>query len=150
MYRRTFAILIGVLALAGVAAGCGGDDSDSLTKAEFVKQGDAMCEEVNNDARAELGAFIAKARGSKGGVTPSQEEELVTTVIVPLFQQQLDGLNELGTPEGDAEAEEIIKGMEEVLAEAEANPVGLASSGDPYGKSEQLALDYGFKSCGHS
>ena len=48
MSKRLIAMLAGVMAIAIVAAGCG-SSSDStptpfvLTKAEFIKQGDAIC-----------------------------------------------------------------------------------------------------------
>jgi hypothetical protein len=149
MYRRTFALLIGVLAAAVFAAGCGDDDSSaSLTKAEFVKQGDAICKEANKEGADALGAYLKKEAG--GGLpNPEQEQELISTVVVPLLQKQVDGLNDLGIPE-DKKVSEFVEELESVLTEAEENPVGTTASGTPFAESESMAQALGFEACGHN
>jgi len=152
MYRRTFAILISVLALAAVAAGCGEDESSSssLTKAEFVKQGDAMCKEVNRKARNEVGAFLQK---NSNGELPNAEQEvvLITTIIAPQLQKQVDGLNELGIPENDnGEIAKFVEEVESVADEAEEDPKAAISEGTPFEEAEDLAKPLGFEECGHN
>ncbi len=148
MYRRTFAILISVLALAGIAAGCGGDDSDSLTKAEFVEQASKVCKEVNKETQKNLEAAVK----AQEGVPPSKntEEQLVNSVVIPALQKQHEELQELGAPEGDEDrVDAIVAELEKVTKEAEANPVGVAAQSDPFLKVDQLMKDYGIEACRH-
>src|SRR6185436_8133637 len=98
---------ISVLALAGIAAGCGGgDDGDSLTKAEFVDQASKICKDINKETQKNLEA----AAKTQEGVPPSKngEEQLVNNIVIPALQKQKDELKELGSPEGDEDQIEAI------------------------------------------
>lgn len=152
MYRRTFAILISVLALGAFAAGCGDDDesTETVTKAEYVEVGDAACKEAVKTGREELEEYLSEQNDGK---LPSrdQEEELIETVIVPLLEKQIEGLEEAGLPKGsEKEAEAFLTELESVKTEAEENPVGTAASGTPFAESEAMAQALGFKECGHN
>lgn len=148
----TFLAVSLVVAMAAFAAGCGDDSSaNSLSKAEFVKQGDAVCKKANKAEEDELIDYLEKASRANGGkpLTQAQESELVTTVVAPLIQLQVDTLNDLGSPEGSEEqADAFIAELEDVLEEAEENPVGTAASGEPFAESEKMAKELGFKFCG--
>jgi hypothetical protein len=150
---KFFVISLAALAL-GVAAGCGDDDSSaagSLTKAEFVEQGDAICKKANEKGSTQLIAYLKSHAGTEKPLTKEQEKELVSTVIVPLLEKQIDGLNQLGTPEeGEEEAQALIAELEDILAEAKADPIGTAASGGPFAESEKKAKELGFKECGHN
>lgn len=151
MYRRTFAILISVLALAGIAAGCGGGDdgeSNSLTKAEFVKQASQICDEIDKETQKNLEA----AARSQEGVPPSKntEEQLVNNIVIPALQKQSEQLGELGAPEGDEEEiDAIIGALDDVAADAEANPVGVAAEPTPFREVDELMKDYDLDDCLH-
>ena len=60
MNKASLAVLAVLVALAALVAGCGdGDDSDTtatLTKAEFIKQGDRICEKAEEQSEAQLRA----------------------------------------------------------------------------------------------
>jgi hypothetical protein len=149
MYRRTFAILISVLALAGIAAGCGGgDDGDSLTKAEFVDQASKICLNINKETQKNLEA----AAKTQEGVPPSKnsEEQLVNNIVIPALQKQSEELKELGVPEGDEDQVEAITAeLDSVIQSAEENPVGVAAEADPFLDVDQLMKDYGLEACRH-
>jgi hypothetical protein len=151
MHRRTFAILISVLALAGVAAGCGDDNAssaDSVTKAEFVKQATEACKEVNKETQKNLLA----ATKSQEGVPASEntEKQLITTVVVPALTKQAERLEAIGAPEGDEEqVEAITDELHNVIEEAEQNPVGVAAQTDPFLEVDQMMKDYGIEACRH-
>ncbi|HSK49536.1 MAG TPA: hypothetical protein VK889_03480 [Solirubrobacterales bacterium] len=57
--------MAGVLAFGLVAAGCGSSDDSTdtveetvtLTKAEFIKQGDQICEQAEDDSEGEAEEF---------------------------------------------------------------------------------------------
>jgi malonyl CoA-acyl carrier protein transacylase len=153
MYRRTFAILMGVLAVAAIAAGCGGGDSsaESLTKAEFVKKANAICARLSGESQAELLAYInknVKGSGNKA-LTKGQEEELVESLVVPSVNKQIEELDALGAPEGDEEQiDAFIEELESTVEEAEEETVGFTEE-RPFAEAEKLAREYGISECGH-
>ncbi len=127
---RTLAAL---LAVALLAAGCGGDDESTggedqsgeppvLTKEEYLREADAVCARVNEDLRA--------AERPQDGP--------------PIIEQGLGELENIPPPEGDAEqlAEIYAAGREAV---AELDDAQGPPSGDPFKKFTDLAADYGFK-----
>lgn len=142
--------------LAALVAGCGGgdettDETVTLTKVEFIKQGDAICQAGNKEIEEGFEEF-AKENNLPENKEPSKEQgvELVETVLLPNIQQQGEELRELGAPEGDEEqVEEILDSLDEAVAEGEDDPESLFSGDtDPFGKPNQMASDYGFKVCG--
>ena len=139
--------------MAAFVAGCGDDESsaDSLSKTEFVEQGDPACKKANDKGEKQLLAFLKSNAKAEKPLTKDQEAELVNTVIVPLIKTQVDTLNGLGSPEGsEEEAEALIAELESIQGEAEKDPVKTASSGEPFAESEKMAKELGFKYCGHN
>jgi hypothetical protein len=147
-----------VLALvAAIVAGCGGsDDSGSetteatvtLTKAEFIKQGDAICEEANEQNETEAEEFAEDNGFTLEKATDEQLEEAITEVLVPSLNQQVGDIAALGAPQGDEEqVEKIVVSLEDGAGEIEDEP-SLAFEGDPLKESSRLAKDYGFEVCG--
>ena len=138
--RRTIVILV-ALALAAVAltaTGCGDDDGgdetstgsdQSLSKEEFIAQGDQICTE--GDAKIDAEGSQPQFAGR-----PGQVVQLVRQVIVPGMRAQLQQLRELPPPEGDeAEIQAMLDAFEQGIDELEANPRQLAgappSTGSP-------------------
>lgn len=142
--------------LAALVAGCGGgdettDETVTLTKVEFIKQGDAICQTGNKEIEEGFEEF-AKENNLPENKEPSKEQgvELVETVLLPSIQQQGEEIRELGAPEGDEEqVDELLTSLEDAVAEGEDDPESLFSGDtDPFGKPNQMASDYGFKVCG--
>jgi hypothetical protein len=147
-------VLAALVALAAIVAGCGGgDDSDttggdSLTKAEFIKQGDAICEKANDQSEAEAEKFAKENDFKLERPTKEQLEEAVTEILVPNFNRQVEDLKALGVPEGDEEqVEEMIGSLETAADEIEGDP-SLVFEEQVLKEPAQLAEDYGFKVCG--
>jgi hypothetical protein len=144
-----------LVALAAVVAGCGGsDDSDtsaSLTKAQFVKQADAICVNSNKEIESEFESY-AKEKGWDENKEPSkdQQEEAIVDVVAPNIQGQVDEIKDLGAPEGDEETiETMLAAVEEGVEELEENPGQLTEEGkNPLAKGSKLARDYGLAECG--
>lgn len=156
MRKPVFAVLIGALAIAAIASGCGGGDSSSestasLTKAEFVKEGNAICSKGNAEIESEFEAF-SKERNLSETKAPSKEvqEEAAEDILIPAISSQLKEIRALGTPEGDeGEVEEILAGAEEALEEGEEDPISLL--GNEPGKFKEvnkMAREYGLTVCG--
>jgi hypothetical protein len=142
--------------LAALVAGCGGgddttDETVTLTKVEFIKQGDAICKAGNKEIEKGFEEF-AEENDLPENKEPSQEQgvELVETVLLPNVQQQAEELRELGAPEGDEEqVDELLTSLEDAVAEGEDEPELLfEGKTDPFGDVNQQASDYGFKVCG--
>jgi hypothetical protein len=145
--------LITALVFASFAIGCGnsGDSSTAaLTKAEFIKRGDAICEKTDEAQKAGLKAYTEKH--PKSQTTPTGVKDAVVAAGLPPIQSEAEELAELGAPNGDeAEVEAIIKGIEDALARAEKDPGSLLKTeGNPFVGVDKLADEYGFKACNNA
>jgi hypothetical protein len=145
-----------VFALAALVAGCGGgddttDETVTLTKTEFIKQGDAICKEGNEEISEGFEEY-AEENDLPQNKEPSTEQgiEITETVILPNVQQQAEEIRELGAPEGDEDqVDELLTSLEDAVAEGEDDPELLFKGDtDPFAKVNELATDYGFKVCG--
>lgn len=142
-------ILAVSLAALLLVAGCGGSDS-SPTKAEFIKQADAICKKQDNRKGKEIEDFLLKA-GEKT-LTIAQQGEMATDVILPPLRTEADELAELDVPEGDEDTvDAIFDEFDELVAKLEKNPLPLAQTTlnreDPFAKVAEKAGKYGFKAC---
>jgi hypothetical protein len=159
---RSPKLLTIVLALAAlialVASGCGGGDDETtdttaatteaaptLSKAELISQGDAICAEVNSA----VGAVSVS-----GTEVPEQ-----ITQVSDLYIGMVESIRNLGTPEDEAGYAEFIAAAEELSkVEGEAKLAtereDTAAIGEAAGKAapaleefQTLAGDYGFEDC---
>lgn len=153
MNRASLAVLAVLVAMAAFVAGCGSDDdggdtSESLTKVEFIKQGDRICEKANEQSETEAEEFAEENGFTLEKASKDQLEEAVAEVLVPNLNQQAEELDALGAPEGDEEqVEEIIVSLEDAAGEIEDEPK-LVFAGEVLKEPSELASDYGFKVCG--
>jgi len=152
--RASLSALAVLVALAALVAGCGGgsDTTDSatvtLTKTEFVKQGDAICEEASEDNQAEAEEFAKDNGFDLEKASKEQLEEAVGAVLVPSLEKQAEELEALGAPKGDEkQVEEIVVALEDATGEIEDDP-SLIFKAKTLQKANQLAEAYGFKVCG--
>jgi len=152
--NKAFLPAIAVLvALAALVAGCGGgddttDETVTLTKAEFIKQGDAICKEANEENETEAEEFAEENDFTLEKASEEQLEEAVAEVLVPSLNKQVEELDALGAPEGDEDqVEEIVVSLEDVAGEIEDDPSAVFDE-KTLQKPSQLAKAYGFKVCG--
>lgn len=162
MSKRLIALLFGALAIA-LIAGCGGGDdtsstggdssesASSLTKAEFIKQADAICEESNESVSAEAEEFAEENGIDIEKPTTAEQEEVVSGVVAPAIREQAEKIDELGAPSGDEdEVAEIVEAVESGADEAEATPevIVAGKGGGPFEEAAELANAFGLKVCG--
>lgn len=162
MRVRLTALLIAALVIAAVASGCGGggngsssgDDGDatatSISKAEFIKEADAVCTQGGKRTRAKFAVFFEE-KAIPEGQEPSTEqlEEIGTKIMVPALEEQVEEVRKLGFPAGDEDQiEAFLSGVEEATEKIEEEPK-LAKSADKLLTDAHKAIaGYGFKVCG--
>jgi hypothetical protein len=151
--KAFLAAIAALVALAALVAGCGGggdttDESVTLTKTEFIKQGDAICKQGNDASEKEAEEFAEDNDFKLEKASKEQLEEAVSEVLVPNLERQTEELDALGAPKGDEEeVEAIVTSLEDATGEVEDDP-GSVFEGDVLKKPSKLAEAYGFKVCG--
>ena len=147
MKWKTVALLF---AIAALIAGCGDDDdsgdsgdsgrSGSLTKAEYLEQGNAICAQYNE----QLDQLFPQAPGAPGSDsfnTFSEEK------IIPILETQISEAEALPAPEGDEEeVDAIFTAANEGLDNVREDPSAIA--GDAFAEANELANAYGLTECG--
>jgi len=155
--KGLIAVVAGVLAVALFAAGCGSssdttESTASLTKAAFLKQGNAICAAGNKEINAGFEKFFKENEFSKKKQpTQAQLEEAAEEIAIPSIRKQIDGIRALGAPSGEEEqVNEIVDTAEEALEEGEEDPAALVSeeNGNLFAKANKLADAYGLTACG--
>ena len=149
--KRLFLVAIGVLAAAMIGAGCGGSDDPEITKAEFIKEVDAVCAKGNKQIETKFIDYV-QSTGFKVGQQPSEKqlEELLETLLIPTVEQETEEIEDLGMPKGDEqEVEALLAAIEEGREKAEEDPKSvILETGVAFAKADELAKKYGLKVCG--
>jgi hypothetical protein len=152
--NKAFLTALAVLvALAAVVAGCGGsDDSDtsgSLTKSEFIKQADAICEEGNESINTEVDEFAKEKGTTAEKLTKDQQEEFVEQVVAGDIRTQGEEIGDLGAPSGDEDTiEAMVEAVEGAADEIEDEPKLIFGKANPLAEGTKLAKEYGLEVCG--
>lgn len=139
--------LAGACVLAAtIAIGCGGSDDDNLTKAEFLKQGNAICAKGNKEiGQGANDVFTSKQR-------PSQEQldKFAEDTLIPSVQGQIDDLNDLNPPsELDDQVSTMLDDAQTALDKGKDDPSLLTSDKqDPFTDVNKQANSIGLKACG--
>ena len=128
--RGLIAVLIGVLGVAAVGAGCGGGGESDATagdqpsKSLFVKKANAVCLRNWEEAREGYDEFVKANGGPETAFDDGDSAtEYVDDVIIPNKEQLVDELRELGAPSGDEKkVDAIIAAYEEAIEVAEESP----------------------------
>jgi hypothetical protein len=141
-------LLVAILALLPVAAGCGSSKkSTALSKAEFLKRGNAICKRGNDEINRAAQKIFPNSHAQ-----PSQadEKKFATNTLIPSVQSQIDGIKALGAPKGDeSKVKAIINSAQAALDKGKKNPLLLVSNKQhPFAKTNQMARAYGLTVCG--
>lgn len=161
MSKRLITALFGLLVLALVAVGCGGggddssgdgtESSSSLTKAEFIKQGDEICKKGDAAIEGEANEFAKENGIDTEKPTEAQQEEVIGQVVGPAIKRQSEEIADLGAPEGEEEAvEDIVEAVSKGAVEIEEDPKSALEGKNPLAEAGKLAKAFGFKQCGSS
>lgn len=144
--RTIVGIGVAVAACLG-GLGCGGGgDSHPLTKAEFIKQADAICVKVNKENTRDVAAWKKQhSISAKDG--EAAVDEILENVVVRSIRRQVKQLEALSPPTEDEEKIAKMIGHLSQAAEslAEKGFEGLGGSG--FAPFQQEAVEYGLEDC---
>jgi hypothetical protein len=123
------------------------ESGGSLTKAEYVKQGDEACADIQEKVGKEFEAFVKKANLDKVAPTQAESAKIIGRFAIPAMKEQIEALRALPAPSGDEEQVKlIIARQEESLRKMEKEPL-FRTSGAPYEELNKPASDYGLTEC---
>jgi len=130
----------------GGGDGDGGSGGAPLSKAAYVKQGDAICEKVPTRYSKTLTELEKEDKAT--GKKTSPAEANLKAAVPPLYTaaEELEGLT---PPSGDeAKAEAIVAALESAAKGLEAKPTSeLSGPKSPFAEFQKLTREYGFKGC---
>jgi hypothetical protein len=145
-----WAVVAGLASLALVIGGCGGgdDETTSLTRAEFVKQGNEICKK-QEERRSKLIYKVAEEAGSDPNKPlPTSARKALVLETLPPYEEMAEELDALGAPEGDEEkVEALVKEMEKTAQAIKADPLTAVSSTIQFTKANELAEENGLPEC---
>jgi hypothetical protein len=140
-----------------------GDDTEPLSKAEFVEQADAICQTTNDQAEPVFDAAFADIDDPDD---PATQDLMIDTFaqamdeLMPLYEQQLDDLAALDAPTEDKELiETLLADFDDALSEYsdvidaalagdEQARTSLLGDVDPFSDVNRQAREYGMTVCG--
>lgn len=149
-------LLIAALACCCVSLTACGDDEpttsdpkasetpeQTLTKAELIEQGDAICEASNEKIDAADDRFI-----DPENPTEAEFRAAINDTLVPEVKGQITDLRALKAPAEDVDTiTAMLDALETELAKVEADPLYLLEDG-AFTEANELAQEYGFEVCG--
>lgn len=160
--RLALALATALAAAALLAiAGCGGGDNDgstaaeapTLTKKQFVREGQAICTRGYRRQARWMEAFYKRHGYDWQEPSKKTREEVNAAVVMKVEQEKIDELDALPVPAGDeAEIRKILESMERGIRVTEREPERLAEptekKPEPFMEARELTADYGIWICG--
>jgi molecular chaperone GrpE (heat shock protein) len=144
--------IIGVLAVLvmGVVfvAGCGddGEASANVTKAEFVKEAEALCAERKKDWDAAASAFSKEYEAEELAFKEARKRSnaFFTASLLPLLTEEQEALEALDPPEEDkAQVEKMMQSRAQGIETLEDKGVNAIVNSSTFGAFEKEAKAYG-------
>ena len=146
---KLWSALICVALLGALVSGCGSSDGEeTIAKAEFVEEANAICKKGQKEREAAAGLALSDLGGGKS-IDEADTEEVYVDVIVPYLVRMTDELGELDQPDSGAEtASAVVESFEEGIEVIEDDPAKvLKGAVDPFKEAREQAQAYGLKAC---
>jgi hypothetical protein len=148
-----------LLAIAAIGCGSGGGSTTAdstgsekaLTKAQFIKQADAICHDAQEKKGKLIGAWAKKSEEEGKTLEDWSEEEIgqiYLRIALPPIRDASSQIAELNPPEGDAQVEKVLASLSSTVKGLEEEPT-RAVKGSPFIRPDELAQAYGFEVCGY-
>jgi hypothetical protein len=148
-YVAAAAVLMGLaLAAAGCGSGTTAEEPPRLTKAQFLKRGNAICAQIARKMNEVSNRYADKAHSA------AFKDRVAEKAIIPGKKEEIRRLTALGPPVGGARRlKRIIAAIEEGIKTGEKNPRALWTlpGGDieySFEKALELESYYGLVKCG--
>lgn len=151
MFRWMMGVTVGAVMLA-LAVGCGGGDDSTteVTKAEFTKQANAICDEGKATRKPALDNLekelhqITKVRQVSEEMIRKVADKMIHETMVPSLEDQLRHLEELGSPVADeAKVSRMLKNLSDGTDELEKDSSELLVRGGKLLTFQEEADTYG-------
>lgn len=146
-FPRRWLFVVAALVITGVAAGCGSSSSSNssaapkLTKAEFLRQGNAICRAGNAKTDALAGSLGPHA-------TRAQVIAVVERRFVPAIQSQITQIRALAGQTADkSRLASMLDLAQTDLNKVKADPAILASGKPLFQDFANQAHAYGLREC---
>jgi hypothetical protein len=135
------------IAAALLLSSCGGGgDEQPLTKAEYVKQANAICKK-GVEAKDSVVQALLKAQAQREGKPSKKDYEALITAALPALQDMTQELAGLSAPsKGEKVANRMVDQFEAAVKKAEEDP-GSALQTDPFEDATETARSYGIENC---
>jgi hypothetical protein len=123
-----------------------GKEGKPLTKAQYIKQGDAICGEIPKSYTQKLQALEKELK--KKGQKPTKSEENLTAAVPPLYVA-IEEFEQLTPPSGEEQkTEAIIAALENAAKGIEEKPESeLSGPKSPFAEFQKLTKAYGLQFC---
>jgi hypothetical protein len=148
-------MLAGALTVAGLVGGCGGGSDEataSLTKAQFVKKANAICDKAEKRIQSELGKLSKQYENNPPttkAANVAAQAAIAEAVVLPARRLEAEEITDLGAPSGEQDRiGAIVAALEAGLKEIEADPTKAAEAGaSTFGEAWDLTRAYGLYGC---
>lgn len=143
------------LSLALVACGSGnGEESTAetpaLTKAQFLKKGNAICAAGTAKINKRFEKYSSKHLTGGRKVSERSYARAMAGIVLPLVTEEVEQIRKLGFPEGDdRRVAEILRAFEEGIRMGREDPLTMPGVHGRYAFEEahELAIGYGLEKC---
>jgi hypothetical protein len=148
--KRTVLVALVLVAMATLV-GCG-DDEEALSKEEFLRQGNAVCAEGNEELDALFEEQFADLEEGEEP-DPAQFAAFIEDDVVPRVQEQIDDIADLEPPEELADdVEQLVTkaqaALDELEQQAKDDPEALLQQEeDPFAEVNEDAAEIGLTVC---
>ena len=128
----------------GGGGSAGGGQGGGAAPASFISAADEICSAGRAAIKKGVQPYVeGKANYEKDA------SSLVTGLIVPQLNKEIDAIKNLSTPSDATTASGAILGaLSAIVTEAEENPTTFIAGGPSVPKAEEIGAENGFSSCG--
>jgi hypothetical protein len=120
--------------------------ADSLSRTEYLEQGNAACARIQKKMGKEFEGLTEELTDKGLSPTKEQGRKIIARVAIPAAKEQISALRALPAPSGDEEKVALILArQEETLKKIEAEPLFRTSAA--YKKLNEPASEYGLGKC---
>jgi hypothetical protein len=146
LIKRTLLVAAGLVL---VASACGGGGSSTLSKADFLKQGNAICDAGNK-------TLDAASTAAFGNTTTQPDnaaiKKFIDETLAPNIKKQIDDIAALKAPSDlksavDAMLATARTELAKIQQQANTDPASIFSASDPFAEVNRQATAIGLSSC---